>query len=134
MVVVMVIGVRRVDRVRQPVELFDAIGLGLFAVVGAERAAAAGVSVGGAVATGVVAAIGGGLLRDILANEVPQIFTAGSRLYAIPAALGATVAAMSERYGWPDEPSLVAGVAATIALRLAALRFGWHAPVPRRSQ
>ena len=132
--VVIVAGLPLVERIRQPVEVFDAVGLGLFAAVGAQRATAAGVGLGGAVALGVISAIGGGLLRDILSNEDPQIFGAGSRLYAIPAALGAGVAALAERSGWAEEPSLIAAVLVTTLLRLGALRFGWHAPVPRRGR
>ena len=61
-----------VERSRQPVLVFDAAGLGLFAAVGASRAVDAPVSVPAAVLVGAISAIGGGLLRDVLAGDVPQ--------------------------------------------------------------
>lgn len=69
----------------------DAVGLGLFAVVGATKAAEAGIGIAGGAVVGTVSAIGGGLLRDVLADEVPQVFRPGSRLYVIPALLGALI-------------------------------------------
>lgn len=116
------------DRVRRTVLILDAIGLGLFATVGAAKAVDAGLGVVPTVLVGTVSAVGGGLLRDLLADEIPQILAAGSRLYAIPAALGAmTVAAGFQTSIAPIIVQVVA-VGLTVVLRLLALRRGWHAP------
>lgn len=122
----------RADRLQSRVLVFDALGLGLFAAVGAGRAIDAGLGVIGVVVTGTVAAVGGGLVRDILADRVPQILAAGSRLYAIPAAVGAGIVVAADELGAPDGPAQTAAVAVTVALRLLALRFDWSAPLPRR--
>lgn len=111
--------------------VFDAIGLGLFTVTGAVKALAYDTTVVGAVALAVVTAAGGGIIRDVLANDPPQLFQPDSRLYAIPAAAGATIIVALDRN------DLYSGVAAALVaagvclVRLAALRWGWRAPTPR---
>ena len=122
----------RTDRLPSTVLVFDALGLGLFAAVGAGRAIDAGLGAIGVVVTGTVAAVGGGLVRDILADRVPQILAAGSRLYAIPAAVGACIVVAAHELGAPDGPAQTVAVAVTVIIRLLALRFDWSAPLPRR--
>lgn len=118
------------DVARRVVLAFDAAGLGLFCVTGALKAIDHEVGVPGTIVLGVVTATGGGVLRDVLAGDQPQMFRADSVLYSIPAALGAgAIVAVTEadayRAAWG-----VAVAAAVLALRLAALRFRWHAPRP----
>jgi uncharacterized membrane protein YeiH len=118
-------------RLHRPVLVFDAMGLGLFAVTGAVKAAQFDTTVVGAVVLAVVTATGGGILRDVLANTEPQIFQRDSTLYAIPAASGATIIVVLAR-----NDLYVSAVGALVAagvclLRLAALRWGWRAPMPR---
>lgn len=119
------------NRVRQSVLVLDAIGLGLFATVGAAKAIDAGLGIVPTVLVGTISAVGGGLLRDLLANEIPQILAEGSRLYAIPAALGASLVAVGDHWQLAATATQVLAVAITVALRLLALRFGWHAPARR---
>lgn len=120
-----------VERILRPVQVFDAGGLGLFCVVGTAKALDAGLDVVPAVLLGTTSAVGGGVLRDVLAREVPTIFRSDSALYAIPATVGAIATAVA----WSAE-ALGAVVAVGIALgvftlRLLAIRFGWRAPVAR---
>ena len=114
--------------------VFDAIGLGLFSVTGAVKASAYTTSAIGAVLLAVVTAIGGGIMRDVLANDQPQIFQPDSRLYAIPATFGAIIVVVASRNdGYSGV--LAAGVAAGVcAVRLGALKWGWRAPQPPRSR
>jgi uncharacterized membrane protein YeiH len=113
--------------------VFDAAGLGLFTVTGAVKASAYSTTAVGAVLLGVITAIGGGIVRDVLANDQPQLFQADSRLYAIPAAVGATVIVTAVRHGWYSG-GIGAGVALVVfVVRLASLQFGWRAPMPYRS-
>lgn len=121
------------DRLKHPVLALDAVGLGLFATVGATKAVDAGIAVVPSVLIGTVAAVGGGLVRDVLADEIPQILAEGSRLYAIPAALGAATVAVGAQTPAPMSALQVAAAAITVSLRLLALRYGWHAPMPRRA-
>ncbi|MEZ5408275.1 MAG: TRIC cation channel family protein [Acidimicrobiales bacterium] len=116
------------DRLRQPVLVLDAVGLGLFATVGATRAVDAGLGLGATVLIGTVSAVGGGLVRDLLADQIPEILAEGSRLYAVPAALGALLVALGHRAELTPTAVQAGAVAAAVALRLASLRFGWHVP------
>jgi len=118
-------------RVNRAVLIFDAAGLGLFCVTGSLKAATFGTSVVGAVLIGVISATGGGIIRDVLANEPPSIFHRDSRLYAIPAALGATVVVATWRNDLYSGGVAAAVAAGVFSIRIAALRFGWRAPSPR---
>lgn len=117
-----------IQRSMTAVLVFDALGLGLFTVVGTVTGAAAGLGIAQASAVGVVTGVGGGLLRDVVAREVPVLVRPDSELYALPAIAGSTVLAFAiSRWGY--RPLLGIGVACgIIAFRLAALAFGWKAP------
>lgn len=121
----------RIDRrLHRSVMLFDAAGLGLFCVTGAVKAAAFGVSTVGAVLIGVISAVGGGILRDVLADEQPSIFRPESTLYAIPAALGATVVVITWNNDWYSGTIAIFTALGVFALRVAAMQFDWRAPRP----
>lgn len=121
-----------VARFGYPVLVLDAIGLGLFAAVGAAKAIDSGVGVWGAAMIGLISATGGGILRDLLAGVTPQVFGKGSQLYATPAALGALTVALFWR-DMPNSPVLIVGViAGVVTLRLLAVHFDWHLPGPPR--
>ena len=121
---------RWISRVQFAVLVFDAAGLGLYCVAGTAKALAFGIGPLEAVALGALTAVGGGVMRDVLANDQPVILRAESELYAVPAVLGATLIVLLARYHLYG--SLTAGLAALLvfALRLAALRFHWRAPRP----
>jgi len=119
--------------IKRAVMIFDAAGLGLFCVTGAVKAASFGASVVGSVLIGVMSAAGGGIIRDVLANEQPSIFHRDSTLYAIPAALGAAAVVMSWRNDFYSG-GLAIGVAVVVfVIRLGAMQFRWRAPMPVRS-
>jgi uncharacterized membrane protein YeiH len=125
---------RRVRDFRQPVrlsvtgaiQLFDAAGLGVFAVTGTVKALAAGLGPLPAALLGVLTAAGGGALRDVLAGQVPIVLQ--RELYALPALSGAVIVVVAQRYGFYD-PALAIGAAAFVfVFRVVALRYDWHAP------
>ena len=121
-------------RVQVAMLVFDAAGLAVFCVAGTAKALAYHLGPIEAIALGTLTAVGGGILRDVLANEKPTVLQAGSQLYAVPAVLGSAIvvaAAYLHVYG-----SLAAGLAAVFvfALRLGAMRYGWQAPQPNRSR
>lgn len=121
-------------RVTRPVLVFDALGLGLYCVVGAARGMDAGFSVVASVVLGGLSAVGGGIVRDVLAQEVPLVFRADSPLYAIPAAGGALLTAVAWQADWHSPVTVVATVTLVVAVRLASLQFGWRAPVARQAR
>lgn len=105
---------------------FDAIGLALFAVTGAERALDMGAGGTIAVAMGVATATFGGILRDLLGGESPVILR--SEIYITAALTGAFVFIAADYLGAPRELAMVAGFAAGIALRASALIWGLSLP------
>jgi uncharacterized membrane protein YeiH len=119
-----------VDRLWNAVLLFDAMGLGLFAVTGASKALAFHLPPHTAVLLGVLTGVGGGVARDILVSEVPAIFRA--ELYAVPALAGAAVVVIGKSLGLPNDVVSVAGAALCIGVRIAAMRYHWQLPVARR--
>ncbi|WP_300345429.1 TRIC cation channel family protein [Nesterenkonia sp.] len=116
------------DRLRRTLLVFDAGGLSLFCVMGTYIAHTAGLNPVAAVLLGVTTAVGGGTMRDVVANEVPQIFNPDG-VYTAPAFLGAAASAVALELGWFTGLTavLVAGVVFTI--RLLALKFGWRIPL-----
>jgi uncharacterized membrane protein YeiH len=113
--------------------VFDAAGLAVFCVAGTAKALAYHLGPIEAIALGTLTAVGGGILRDVLANEQPAVLRADSELYAVPAVLGSGVIVVVQYLGLYG--SLAAGLAAVFVfvLRIVALRYGWHAPRPTRS-
>ena len=108
----------------------DALTLGLFAVSGTLKALDYHLPVFSAALLGTVTATGGGVLRDVLVNEVPMVLQ--RELYAVPAFVGALLFALLEGRGSAAQVYLAAAVAATItaAIRLVAVWRDWHAPRP----
>jgi uncharacterized membrane protein YeiH len=117
------------ERMDRQVNVFDAFGLGLFAVAGALKAAEHGLGPIPAALLGMVTCIGGGLIRDVLAGRVPVVLTSGE-LYAIPALAGSAVAAVGFELGAPTALVAVPAAALTTGWRLLAIWRGWSAPMP----
>ncbi len=120
-------------RITRTLLIFDAAGLALFSVAGTVKALDHGLAPIAAVLLGVTAAVGGGVLRDVIARETPELVRPGSELYAIPAMMGATVIAIAWELG-AYEPALGAVIAvAVFGFRAVALHRHWFAPrAPRR--
>ncbi|WP_028279561.1 TRIC cation channel family protein [Arthrobacter sp. H5] len=117
-----------VEKVSKLLVLFDAGGLALFCIVGTLKAMDFGLNPVAAVLLGVTTAVGGGLLRDVVANEIPQLFDPRD-IYAIPAFLGAVLTALLV---WAEWFNVVTGIVVAVvvfALRVLAWRHGWHAPL-----
>ncbi|UGT38949.1 TRIC cation channel family protein [Nocardia yamanashiensis] len=116
--------------VRTPLLVTDAIGLGIFCVTGTVTAFQFGMSATSSAALGVVTAVGGGVIRDVLAGVTPSVLSDGE-LYAVPALLGSVVTALLLHYGqytfWTGG---LAGAGA-VGLRLLALWRHWRAPLAR---
>jgi uncharacterized membrane protein YeiH len=117
-----------VKRFTSLLTLFDAGGLALFCMTGTVKALAVGMNPVAAVLLGVMTAVGGGLLRDVTANEVPELFNPRD-IYALPAFLGAALTAVLWVAGGFNVLS-AAGVAAVVfTFRVLAWRRHWQAPL-----
>lgn len=116
---------------RRPLLIFDAAGLGVFSVAGTQKALDHGLAPVAAACLGVTTAAGGGVLRDVIAREVPALVRADSELYAVPAVIGALVVGTASTVD-ADSPLLGLGVAAAVfAVRILALRHHWRGPRAR---
>jgi len=112
-----------------PVLVFDAAGLALFAVAGAHKALVYGLNPITATLLGMVTGIGGGMARDILLTEIPTVLRAD--LYAVTALLGAAIVVLAHLLQLPSGPATLVGAALCFGLRVLAMRHHWHLPVAR---
>lgn len=119
-------GYRQIQRLSAPVAVFDAIGLGLFAVVGARKALDAGLTPLMAAVLGMLTAIGGGIARDVLTVRVPMVLH--REIYALAAFGGACVVTFGDAAGMPDTVTAPLGAILATAFRLLALNLDWHLP------
>ena len=119
-----------INRLSSPVLLFDAAGLGLFCVAGADKALAFHAGPLAATLLGMTTGIGGGMVRDLLVMEVPTVLR--TELYAVAALLGAAITVGGRSLGMPSHVAAPIGATLCITLRLLALRYGWHLPVARQ--
>ncbi|NYT45450.1 trimeric intracellular cation channel family protein [Alcaligenaceae bacterium] len=120
-----------IDKLRSPVLLFDAVGLSLFAVAGAQKAIEFGLGPVMSALLGMLTGIGGGMTRDVLLNDIPQVLR--SDLYAVAALAGASVVVTGDMLGLPYGYSALGGAALCFALRFMAIRHGWHLPTAHLS-
>ncbi|PYX95576.1 MAG: hypothetical protein DMG71_08815 [Acidobacteria bacterium] len=125
--VIVFFGYPVINRLSSPVMLFDAAGLGLFCVAGADKALAFHAGPVAATLLGMTTGIGGGMVRDVLVMEIPTVLR--TELYAVAALVGAAFTVAGQRLGMPLHVAAPLGAALCIALRLLALRYGWHLPV-----
>lgn len=119
----------QVERMRNPVQLFDAVGLGLFAVLGTSKALQAGLGPLAAIMLGILTGVGGGVVRDVLVAQIPGVLK--RELYAVAALLGAVVVVAGDRADLPPAPVAIVGAVLCFILRWLAIRRGWRLPVAR---
>ena len=106
---------------------FDAIGLSVFTVTGTVIALNAGLGPTPAALLGMLTGVGGGVLRDIMAAEVPLIFR--SEIYAVASLLGAIIIIIATQIGFSGVPAEILAAIATFTLRMVSLRKGWRIPI-----
>jgi uncharacterized membrane protein YeiH len=116
----------QIIKLARPVAVFDAIGLGLFCVVGAGKALGAGLSPIMAALLGMVSAIGGGMAADILTARPPMVLQ--KEIYALAALAGASVYTLGSQLGLSDALLVPAGALLATGLRLIAINKNWHLP------
>jgi uncharacterized membrane protein YeiH len=118
-------------RARPLLFLIDAISLGLFCVVGSDKALLAGLAFLPAILLGTITSVGGGVIRDVLTDQTPQVLRPGG-FYATASVAGATLYVLL--VGWLDivKPlAMVLTVLVVMSLRLLSEWLGWQSPVPR---
>lgn len=107
----------------------DALGLALFAAMGTEISLDAGTGPLVAVMLGVATAVTGGMIRDIICNEIPLVLT--NEIYATAAFVTGVVFIAADRFGTGQDLALVLATATGFTVRALAIRFNWSLPPPR---
>lgn len=118
-------------KLTKPMAYIDAVSLGLFVVVGADKALRADLTILPAIMLGVITATGGSVLRDLLSGEVPAILQPGA-LYTVAAIAGSTVFVLAAV--WLDvvkEFAALFAITLAVALRFLAMWRGWQTPLAR---
>ena len=121
-----------IARMANPVRMFDAAGLALFAVAGTHKALAYELNPVMSALLGMLTGIGGGVVRDVLLAQSPTVLR--SDLYAVAALAGAIVVVLGDQFGIAPTITAVAGAAVCFVLRVMAIRHGWHLPTYSRTR
>ena len=117
---------KRFDKLRKSLFLFDTVGLGVFTLIGLEKGISIGLHPIICTALGTMTACFGGVIRDILCNEIPVIFR--KEIYATICILGAIVFFMLKKGNFPDELIQLVTSLVIIIVRLLVVKFNWSLP------
>ena len=123
----MILASRSIEMYEKVMNIFDAVGLGAFTVVGIDTAVLAGYGRDHflIIFLGVITGVGGGLLRDIMAGETPYILR--KHVYASASITGAVLYAYLQDYMNNDAAMLI-GAGSVILIRVLATRYCWNLP------
>lgn len=116
-------------KLRRMLFLFDSIGIGLFTILGLQKTLALGLSPVVAVIMGMVSAVFGGVLRDILCNEIPLIFR--KEIYATACLAGAVLFLLLKNAGLDNHLTMPLTMLLIIVIRILAVKKHWSMPVMR---
>jgi len=119
----------KVAALQRQILLLDALGLALFAVLGAQKAVEHGINPWMAPVMGMLTGIGGGMTRDLLAGDVP--FVLKGDLYAVAALAAGAIVALGHVAKFPPSYSMLLGAGVCAFLRLMAIYRHWCAPTAR---
>lgn len=109
----------------------DALGLGMFSILGAEFGLQAHCSWFVASLMGVTTGVFGGIFRDIICNQIPYVFARSAQLYATCSAVGAWIYILSVHAGTSQSIATLLGVLVVVVLRVIAVRYNLRLPDPR---
>jgi uncharacterized membrane protein YeiH len=118
---------RRLDPI---IVVLDALIVGLFAAIGVTKALSHGLPAIPAVFVGVISAVGGSVLRDLLLSSPVAVMRVGS-LYAVASAAGSSIIIVATYLAAPPIIAVTVGIVITAAIRLLSVRFGWSLPEQR---
>lgn len=112
--------------VRKAFWIFDTLGIGLFTILGLEIALEHHVSIPVSIMMGVISAVFGGIIRDVLANEVPLIFQ--KEIYAFACLFGAVVYVGIGYLAFNSVFQMSFSIASVIVIRLLSIKYNWSIP------
>ena len=112
--------------------IFDAIGLGVFSIIGASIAyQIVGLDFLPIMFAGVITAIGGGILRDVFVREIPIVFV--KEVYAIASIIGIVIFYVILYYGGDMQVASIIGIVLATGIRLLAMKYNWNLPKVRET-
>jgi len=121
---------RYVEEYLQWVKIADAIGLGVFAVIGAQKAIDHHLGWVGVLMISTLTAVGGGVIRDLLLREIPMILIKGE-FYAVAAMLGGATVLIGNEFSWNEQVTAVVAVLVAVSSRFLAMKLGLSLPKVR---
>lgn len=121
---------RHIELTERTMQWPDALGLGIFAASGTQIAISAGMTPIIAVVMGVITPVFGGVLRDVVVNEIPRAFN-DHQPYAVIAFAGGWLVVGLNLLGWPAFWAIAVSALAITVLRLLAVIFSWRLPTWR---
>ncbi len=121
---------RVVQKLRRTFFLFDTIGIAVFTVLGLQKALNIGVQPVIAIMMGMVSAVFGGVIRDIVCNEIPLIFR--KEIYALTCLSGGVLYILLDNYQVYSNITIIVTVLFICSFRILAFRHGWELPDIRR--
>ena len=121
---------RHIELTERSMQWPDALGLGIFAAGGTQIAITAGMSPIISVIMGVITPVFGGVLRDVVVNEIPRAFN-DHQPYAVIAFVGGWLVVGLNAIGLSSFWAIAIGAAVMVTLRLMAMLFGWRLPTWR---
>jgi len=125
-IILMLILKKQLVKIPKILLVFDSIGIAIYTIIGMEKALALDVAPLAAVIMGLFTAVMGGVIRDTLINEIPQIFR--KEIYATACIVGALVYLLLKYTSLPDIWSAMISIVTIIAFRLTAVKFKWSLP------
>ena len=120
-----------VERISRFVRVLDAAGLAVFAIGGSLKALGAGMDPLTSVIVGGITAVGGGIVRDVVAGQVPEVLR--REMYALPALLGSALIVTAHHFDAVSPLVIWGCVALVFAVRMIAVVLDVHAPKPLRT-
>lgn len=117
---------KKLDRLRKSLFLFDTIGLGVFTLIGLEKGIEIGLHPIICIALGTMTACFGGVIRDILCNEIPIIFR--REIYATICIIGGIVFFALKYFNLNNDILYLVTSLVIITIRLMAVKFKWYLP------
>lgn len=116
-------------KLKRTLFIFDTIGIGIFTILGLQKALTLGVHPAIAILMGMVSAVVGGVIRDILCNEIPLIFR--KEIYATACLLGALVFFLFDEFNMAREYNYIITICIVVAIRIIAIKKAWQMPKMR---
>ena len=121
---------RNIMRLKKGMFFFDTIGIGVFTILGVQKTIQLGLPAPVVLMMGVVSAVFGGVIRDVLTNEIPFIFR--KEVYASACLLGGLIFYITEKLGIHHNINMLVSMSVVIVIRYLSVRNGWTLRVKAR--